>query len=410
MQYLSPIGNDQFIDANGDPLTGGEIFTYLAGSSTPAATYTSSAGVTPQSNPIVLNSLGYPTLGPIWLTGGLSYKFIIKDADGATLRTIDNIAGVNDATLSQSEWLESGFVPTYIGATSFSVPGDQTGLLQINRRVRTTNTAGLVYSTITDSVFAAGNTTVTLLNDSGTLDAGLSLVAYALLAADDSSVPAIPVTRFTMATDRVLLRTTAGTGSVEEKTKAELLAWLGIDASELAQVGDVKYVATAAANPPAGWLKANGGTIGSASSGGTMLASADAEPLFTHLWTNFTQAVLPIQTSAGGASTRGASAAADFAANKRMPLLDLRAEFLRGLDDGRGVDTSRVVGSGQTFQMSQHTHTIPVALNSVVGGFGIPTSGSGAGTFDATSGLAGSTTNGSETRPRNVALLAVIKY
>jgi len=193
-QYLSPIGNDQFIDANGDPLSGGQIETYLAGSSTPAATYTSSSGATPQSNPVILNSLGYPTLGPIWLTGGVSYKFIIKDASGSTLRTIDDIAGVNDASVSQSEWVESGFVPTYIGATSFSVPGDQTPILQIGRRTRTTNTSGFIYSSITNSVFAAGITTVTLANDSGSLDAGLSLVAYGLPSVTNSSLPVASTT------------------------------------------------------------------------------------------------------------------------------------------------------------------------------------------------------------------------
>ena len=188
-QFLSPIGNDQIIDANGDPLTGGQIETYLAGSTTPTATYTDDTGGTPQSNPIILNSLGYPTLGAVWLTGGISYKFVIKDADGATLRTIDDISGINDASVSQSEWVESGFTPTYISATSFSVPGDQTPLLQINRRLRTTNTSGLVYSSISNSVFAAGITTVTLVNDSTTLDPGLSLVAYGLLSASNPSVP-----------------------------------------------------------------------------------------------------------------------------------------------------------------------------------------------------------------------------
>lgn len=189
--FLSPVCNDQTFDANGDPLTNGQIETYLAGSSTPAATYTDDTGGTPQSNPIILNSLGYPTLGPIWLTGGVSYKFVIKDAMGVTLRTIDNISGVNDASVSQSEWVESGLVPTYIDATSFSVPGDQTNILQINRRLRTTNTSGFIYSTISNSVFAAGITTVTVVNDSGTLDAGLSAVAYGLLSADDPSIPVL---------------------------------------------------------------------------------------------------------------------------------------------------------------------------------------------------------------------------
>ena len=196
-QYFSPVGNDQIFDSNGDPLVGGQIETYLAGSSTPTATYTDNTGGTPQSNPIILNTLGYPTLGAVWLTGGKSYKFVIKDAGGSTLRTIDNIVGIGDTSVSLSEWVESGLTPTYITGTSFSVPGDQTLILQIDRRLRTTNTSGLVYSTISNSVFAAGITTVTLVNDSTTLDAGLSQVAYALLAADPLSVPNLPASKIT---------------------------------------------------------------------------------------------------------------------------------------------------------------------------------------------------------------------
>jgi hypothetical protein len=230
--YLAPVCNGQTFDANGDPLNGGQIETYLAGSSTPAATYTDDTGGTPQSNPIILNSLGYPTLGPIWLTGGVSYKFVIKDSLGVTLRTIDDISGVNDASVSQSEWLESGLVPTYINATSFSVPGDQTMVLQTGRRIRTQNTSGFIYSTISNSVFAAGITTVTVVNDSGTLDAGLTLVAYALLAATPLSVPDLPGSKITGAytasamtvstSPRVLGRVTGGSGAVEELTAAQL--------------------------------------------------------------------------------------------------------------------------------------------------------------------------------------------
>lgn len=240
-QYLSPIGNDQFIDANGDPQTGGMIGTYLAGSSTPAAVFTSSDGSTPHSQPVQINSLGYPTQGPIWLTGGLAYKFVFMDSDGSIVRTIDNIAGINDATLSQSEWLESGLVPTYVNGTTFSVPGDQTPILQINRRVRTQNTPGFIYSTIGNSVFAAGVTTVTLTNDSGVLDAGLSSVAYGLLSADNSSVPAIQTAGIAdeavtlakiqdIATGSFLGRDSPGSGPPEVLTGAEAGALLPIRA------------------------------------------------------------------------------------------------------------------------------------------------------------------------------------
>lgn len=79
--------------------------------------------------------------------------------------------------------------------------------------------------------------------------------------------------------------------------------------------GDFKQ--RAAASFPAGWVRANAGTIGNTGSGATR-ANSDTQALFTLWWTDFTDAQVPIQTSSGAASTRGASASADFTANKRM--------------------------------------------------------------------------------------------
>lgn len=109
---------------------------------------------------------------------------------------------------------------------------------------------------------------------------------------------------------------------------------------------------------PSGWVKENGGTIGSAASGATNRANADTEALFTLLWNNFNQATLPIQNSAGAVTTRGANAAADFAAAKRMPLFDSRSRFLRGADDGLGYDTNIVVGLAQDDEIKTHTHAV----------------------------------------------------
>lgn len=186
--FLSPVGNDQQCDANGNPLVGGKIYTYLAGTTTPAATYTDSTSGTQQANPIILNSLGLPA-SPIWQTGGIPLKYIIKDSADVLIRTIDNVSGVNDTSSTASEWTDSGFVPTYISATQFSVPGDQTAIFQVNRRVRTKNTAGYVYGRITAAAYAASITTVTVLNDSGVIDAGITLVAYGFLSYSPTSLP-----------------------------------------------------------------------------------------------------------------------------------------------------------------------------------------------------------------------------
>lgn len=229
--FLAPVCQGQAIDVDGNPRTGGKIYTYLAGTSTPTATYTTEAGSTPHANPIILNSLGQ-TPNPIWITSGLSYKFVETDSADVVIRTTDNIDGVNDTTQTASEWFDSGFTPTYISAVSFSVPGDQTSTLQIGRRLKTTNTGGAIYSTITNSVYGA-LTTVTVTNDSGTLDAGLSVVAYGLLSATNPSVPAtyaksgaVTASGITMTTARVLARTTASTGAIEEKTGDEIVGMI----------------------------------------------------------------------------------------------------------------------------------------------------------------------------------------
>jgi hypothetical protein len=93
----SPIGGfaAQFFDNNGVILSGGKIFTYSAGTSTPQATYTSASGVTPHANPIILDSAGRVPGGEIWLTDGLVYKFVIETAASILIGTYDNITGVN---------------------------------------------------------------------------------------------------------------------------------------------------------------------------------------------------------------------------------------------------------------------------------------------------------------------------
>ena len=93
----SPIGGfaAQFFDNNGVILSGGKIYTYAAGTTTPQTSYTSASGTTPHANPIILDSAGRVPGGEIWLTDGLVYKFVIETATGSLLGTYDNITGVN---------------------------------------------------------------------------------------------------------------------------------------------------------------------------------------------------------------------------------------------------------------------------------------------------------------------------
>jgi hypothetical protein len=95
---LSPIGGaaSQFLDSNGVILSGGKLYTYAAGTTTPQVTYTSVAGTTPHANPIILDSAGRVPGGEIWLTKGLVYKFTIETSASILIGTYDNISGIND--------------------------------------------------------------------------------------------------------------------------------------------------------------------------------------------------------------------------------------------------------------------------------------------------------------------------
>ena len=87
----------QFSDANGAPLTGGLIYTYLSGTTTPVTTYTSRDGTTNNTNPIVLDAAGR-TPAEIWLDGGVLYKFILKTSAFVQIGSYDDIPAINDTT------------------------------------------------------------------------------------------------------------------------------------------------------------------------------------------------------------------------------------------------------------------------------------------------------------------------
>ena len=79
----------QFFDDSGVPLTGGLIYTYAAGGTTPLVTYTSSTGLVAHPNPIVLDSAG--RINEIWIAEGTSYKFVLKSSTNVLIGSFDNL-------------------------------------------------------------------------------------------------------------------------------------------------------------------------------------------------------------------------------------------------------------------------------------------------------------------------------
>lgn len=179
--------------------------------------------------------------------------------------------------------------------------------------------------------------------------------------------------------DKAVARTNLGVYSKEE-------------ADRLMSAGAVVHFARTSA--PQGWLKANGAAISRTAYAGLYAA---------------------IGTTYG---------AGDGFNTFNLP--DLRGEFLRGLDDGRGVDAGRVLGSGQLDQNKAHSHNafdaghthqsaFPVGDNlSVSPGSGYTVQQATVSTIrettPSTAGVSIGSSGGTEARPRNLAMLACIKF
>ncbi len=100
----------QWFDNNGIVLAGGKLYTYIAGGTTPQATYTSETGGSANTNPVVLDSAGRAN---VWMTPGVSYRFDMKTSAGVLLWTVDNIPG---GSLAGQSSVTANFV--YAGPTS----------------------------------------------------------------------------------------------------------------------------------------------------------------------------------------------------------------------------------------------------------------------------------------------------
>lgn len=101
MASLIPVFKQRFFDSNGDPLSGGKLYSYIAGTSTPRGTYQDEDSSVPNTNPIILDSAGYAPL----MYGSGSYKFILTNSSDVTQFTVDDITvGSGDESEDDSGW------------------------------------------------------------------------------------------------------------------------------------------------------------------------------------------------------------------------------------------------------------------------------------------------------------------
>jgi len=144
---LSPTPKLQFFDLNGAPLSGGLLYTYVAGTTTPLATYTDSTGNFANTNPIVLDSRGEAN---VWLGTG-SYKLALYTSAGVLIWTVDNIS-TNNSSLSIINHIGNGTT------TAFAV-NDGFTAIYINGVYQNRNTYSVSSNTVTFSA-APPNTSI----------------------------------------------------------------------------------------------------------------------------------------------------------------------------------------------------------------------------------------------------------
>jgi hypothetical protein len=152
---LSPVGGAaaQFLDNNGNPLTGGKLFTYAAGTTTPQATFTTFVGNVAHSNPIILDAAGRVPSGEIWLTATLDYKFTLTTSADVPIATWDNILGINGTGLATNANAVA-YDPAGLGAVQRTVESK----LRESVSVKDFGAVGNGFANDTDAIQAAINT------------------------------------------------------------------------------------------------------------------------------------------------------------------------------------------------------------------------------------------------------------
>lgn len=161
--HISAFGGvgTQFFDNNGVILSGGKIYSYEAGTTTPAITYTSSTGSTPHSNPIILDSTGRVPGGEIWLTAGNNFKFILTTSLDVILGTYDNVGSIAAGSASLANLSGDGV------QTSFTLPStpinENATNVYINGVYQQKNTYSVASTTLTFSEAPPDNSTIEVM-------------------------------------------------------------------------------------------------------------------------------------------------------------------------------------------------------------------------------------------------------
>ena len=148
----------QLFDDSGNVLTGGKIYTYKAGTTTPFVSYTSSAGNTAHSNPIILNAAGRVPTGEIWLDYAQLYKFVVTTSTDVLIATYDNVGGSFNTSPIIANFTGTG---SQVNFSLLSNPASESSTqIYINGVYQQKNTYSVAGSVITFSQAPPLNSTI----------------------------------------------------------------------------------------------------------------------------------------------------------------------------------------------------------------------------------------------------------
>ena len=322
-----------------------------------------------------------------------SNKLKIRNASNNAFTTVGSVDDENLGLLPRSGGTMTGQLlgdngsgvtsPTY----AFSNDTD-TGMFRVG-----SNTIGFA---------TAGTARVSISN------AGLDMTnALPIRFQDSSGAPFVALKAPASVSSNVTFTLPAADGSAGEFLKTDGSGNLSFSIVQGVPSGAVFCIAVASV--PSGYLECNGQSV--------------SRTTFAALF-----AIIGTQYGASNSST--------------FKVPDLRGEFIRGFDNGRGVDSGRSVASSQSHQHPQHNHNVSASSNSSVSDpghkhnilFGIGSFGGSSGAqvprdsgtitnrmSNSNTGISvststsisqsnrGGTSNSSETRPRNIAMMYVIK-
>jgi len=270
MAVVSPTAKSQFIGADGVPLSGGKLYSYIAGTTLPQATYTDYTGAVANTNPVILDSRGEAN---IWL-GEATYKFKLTDANDVEIWTVDYVAA---PTTSLSPVL-SGNVTISTDSSGPALKITQTGTGPVLRVQDETDPD--ITPVIINSAGLLGLGTVSPaealdIDNGGKIQFSDAGVPRTIISVDASNsiFAAEGIRNFVIKTDNVTRQTIDGVGDTTFTGSVTATTFYG-DWENLPAGTSMLFVQTAA---PTGWTKStvhNNKALrvvsGAASSGGSV--------------------------------------------------------------------------------------------------------------------------------------------